>query len=180
MKKLLMLFSIAFLLTASAHSQVMVSKLFGKNSQYAQLGWGIFAYYDFPLSQPNESIRLELMDFAYYPTKNNDSNGVIGYLSIKAGYKYVFSETNAGFYIEPQAGWCRVVNANNTQTLPRDYGDGLALALEAGYSLGIGQRDNTVNFALKYESDLAGSAYTANSIGLRLSFTFHLFRRKEE
>lgn len=180
MKKTIFLLFLATLFYATASAQAMVSKFLGPNSKYAQLGWGVFAYYDFPLRNANESIRLELLDFAFYPSKNSDSNFVIGYVSIKAGYKYVFSETNAGFYLEPQVGWCRVVNANNTETLPTDAKDGLALALEAGYSLAVGRRDNTFNFGLKYESDLAGSGYTANSIGFRVSFSYHLFRRKDD
>ncbi len=127
----------------------------------------------------NQSIRIELLDFAYYPEKNTNSDDIIGYLSIKAGYKYVFSETQEGFYLEPQLGYCRVINSNNTETLGNGYGDGVALALEAGYSLGVGQGNNTINFGLKYESDLAGSAYTANSIGFRVSFSFHLFQRRD-
>jgi hypothetical protein len=177
MKKVPILLFLAAILCTTASGQVMVSKFLGPNAKYAQLGWGIFAYYELPLHHENESIRIELLDFAFWPSKNSDSNFVIGYLSIKAGYKYVFSETNAGFYIEPQAGWCRVVNSNNTQTLGSGYGDGLALALEGGYCLAVGRRDNTLNFGIKYESDLAGSVYNANSIGFRVSLSYHLFRR---
>jgi hypothetical protein len=121
-----------------------------------------------------------LMDFAYYPLKNSDLDNIIGYLSIKAGYKHVFSETNSGWYIEPSIGWVRVVlNTQAFDTL-KAYGDGLALALEGGYSLGVGAGDNTINFGLKYESDIAGALYTANSIGFRVSFSFHLFRKKND
>ena len=135
MKKTIIILFLAGMYCGNVNGQAMVSKFLGPNGKYAQLGWGVFAYYEFPLRQENESIRLELMDFAFWPSKNSDSNFVIGYLSIKAGYKYVFSETNAGFYVEPQAGWVRVVNSNNTNTLGSGYGDGLALALEGGIAL---------------------------------------------
>jgi len=180
MKKGITLLFFAAILCATASGQAMVSKFLGPNGKYAQLGWGVFLFYDFPLQHANESVRIELLDFAFWPSKNSDSNFVIGYVSIKAGYKYVFSETNAGFYVEPQVGWCRVVNADNTETLSTDAKDGLALAMEVGYSLGVGRRDNTVNFGLKYESDLAGSGYTANSIGFRISFSFHVLRRRDD
>ena len=180
MKKI---FSVLVLLTVfsiAGYSQLMVSKLLGKNSGNSKIGYGLFTYFDFPLGETvaNQSIRLELMDLAFFPEKSSDIDNTIGYISIKGGYKYVFSETQEGFYIEPQAGWCRVVNSNDAHDLPKDYGDGLALALEAGYSLGVGQSGNTINFGLKYESDRAGSAYTANSIGFRVSFSFHMFRRR--
>jgi hypothetical protein len=181
MKKTLILAFFLLALSSAAHCQVMVSKLIGKNSGNSSLGWGVFAYWEYPLAQtPNNSIRIELVDFAYYPRISQDIDNVIGYLSIKAGYKHVFSETSSGFYIEPSAGWARVVVSNQMSDTEKGYGDGLALALEGGYSLGVGQHDNTVNFALKYESDLAGAEYTANSIGFRVSFSLHLFHRKDD
>ncbi|HEY2648193.1 MAG TPA: hypothetical protein VGI38_03335, partial [Puia sp.] len=122
---------------------------------------------------------LELLDIAYYPTKNSDIYSPIGYLSIKLGYKYVFSEDQAGFYLEPSAGYCRVVNSGAENFTNADYSDGIALAMEGGYSLAVGQKDNTVNFALKFENDNAGSGFVINSIGFRVGFSFHIFRRKD-
>lgn len=133
-KKLLL--SILFLgLFSLGYSQLMVTKLIGKNSTQSNLGFGVFAFYDFSLKNvENQSIRLELLDFGFYPSKTDTMVVPIGYLSIKLGYKYVFSETKTGFYIEPQAGYCRVVSndPNNYQTRS-SVGDGVALALEFGY-----------------------------------------------
>ena len=161
----------------------MVTKIIGKYSNQSNLGWGVFAFYDFPLQETqNQSLRLELMDFAFYSTKNDTAAIVpIGYLSIKLGYKYVFSETKTGFYIEPQAGYCRVVSndPNNYQT-QTSYGDGVALALEAGYSLEVGQRGHVINFGLKFESDIAGNPNTVSSLGFRVSYQFNLFRKRDE
>jgi hypothetical protein len=157
----------------------MVSKILGKNGENSQPGYGFFTFLDFPLNNENTSIRLELLDMAYYPTKNSDIYSPIGYVSIKLGYKYVFSEDQTGFYVEPSAGYCRVVNSGAENFANAAYSDGLAMALEGGYSLGVGQKDNTVNFALKYETDRAGTGFIINSIGFRVGISFHIFRRKD-
>lgn len=166
----------------SVQSQVMVTKIIGKYSGQSQLGWGLFAFYDFPLFQSqNQSLRVELMDFGFFPTKIDSLAVPIGYLSIKLGYKYVFSETKTGFYLEPSAGYCRVVfNDPNDYQTQSSYGDGVALALEAGYSLEVGQRGHEINFGLKYETDLAGADHTISSVGLRVSYQFNLFRKKDD
>jgi hypothetical protein len=146
------------------------------------LGYGIFAYYAIPLQQTeNNSIRIELMDLAYFPPKNDYTDNIIGCINIKLGYKHVFSETMTGFYAEPQAGFGRVIgyNRSNATVDSHDYGDGLALGLEGGYSLEIAQSANTLNFGLKYEADMASSNYSAYSLGFRVSYSFHLFRRRD-
>jgi hypothetical protein len=179
MKKYLLIFFIAFGFSTSSYSQLVVSKMLGKNADNSELGYGFFTFLDFPLNTENTSIRLELLDVAYYPRKNSDVYSPIGYLSIKLGYKYVFSEDQTGFYVEPSAGYCRVVNSGAENFANADYGDGIAMAMEGGYSLGVGQKDNTVNFALKYETDRAGSGYIINSIGFRVGISFHIFKRKD-
>ncbi len=119
---------------------------------------------------------IELMDFIFFPQKDNDIHSVIGYISIKLGYKHIFSqETKTGFYIEPSLGYCRVVNSEGSEGT---YKDGVAIAGEAGYTLEVGQRGNNLNFGLKYETDRAGTNHTVNSVGLRLSYSFHLFRKR--
>ncbi|HEX3766889.1 MAG TPA: hypothetical protein VHT72_00880 [Puia sp.] len=179
MKKYLLLFIVAVGFSTAAYSQLMVSKMLGKNADNSQLGYGFFTFLDFPLNTENTSIRLELLDMAYYPQKNADVYSPIGYLSIKAGFKYVFSESQAGFYLEPSAGYCRVVNSGAENFTNADSRDGIAMAMEGGYSLAVGQKDNTVNFALKYETDRAGTGFIINSIGFRVGISFHIFRRKD-
>jgi hypothetical protein len=181
-KGLLFIFFLAAMFCAK--SQVMATKTIGKYSNQSNLGWGVFVFYDFPLNgTQNQSLRIELMDFAYYSTKNDLVAFVpIAYLSTKLGYKYVFSETKTGFYIEPQAGYCRVVSNNPSDFYPTQVSDagGVALALEAGYSLEVGQRGHAINFGLKFESDIAGNPNTVNSLGLRVSYQFNMFRKRDE
>src|SRR4030095_15730485 len=120
-----------------------LTKMVGKNANKYKLGYDLFAFYDFPLNSEGnfKSIRLELMDLAYFPGK--DGNGFTtgsarAYISIKIGYKNIFSETKTGFYIEPSLGYCRVVEANEDEDAT--YGDGIAGAFEAGYNLEVGER----------------------------------------
>ena len=118
------------------------------------------------------------MDFAYFPRKDKTADNVIGYINIKLGYRHVFSETMTGIYVEPQAGFGRVIGSNNASAPGKHYGDGVALAFETGYSQEIAQSGNTLNFGLKYEADMAGTDYSAYSLGFRVSYSFHLFQRR--
>jgi hypothetical protein len=178
MKKFLSFLVIIFLCSFAAHSQLMVSKLVGKNSENTTIGFGVFAFYDFPMNdEETRSIRLELLDFAYFPKKDENLNSVLGYISIKVGYKYVFSETKTGFYIEPQVGYCRTILDDVTQ-VDAVTGDGVALAMEGGYGIEVGQNGNTINFGVKYEKDMTGSATSISSVGFRVSYSFGLFKRR--
>lgn len=56
-----------------------------------------------------------------------------GYISVKLGYKYVFSETQAGFYLLPSAGHCRAVFVKEGEDAT--YGDGIAVHLRAAIHL---------------------------------------------
>ena len=149
----------------------------GKNADNSKIGFGVFAYWDIPVNEiGNRSVMIELLDLAYFPQKNSDINSVIGYLSIKAGFRYIFSEeSKTGFYVEPSVGYCRVVNSEGPNGT---YGDGIAVAGEAGYSLEVGQQSNTLVFGLKFESDMAGKNTSVSSISLRFSYSFHLFRKR--
>lgn len=153
----------------------------GKDAAKYGVGYGLFTYLDFPLANENQSFRIELMDLAFFPTKGENfftsTADAKGYISIKLGYKYVFSETQAGFYLIPSAGYCRAVDAKEGEDAT--YGDGIAGALEGGYSLEVGQKGHTLNFGLKYEYDRGNATHVIQSIGLRFSYAFNLFRKKE-
>ncbi len=92
----------------------MVSKLISKGDAKYGLGYGLSAYFNYPFNE-NQSVRLELLEIAAFPTKGenlfNTTEDAKGYLSIKLGYKYTFSESQQGFYVLPSAGYCRVVFA---------------------------------------------------------------------
>lgn len=169
------------MLTFGSKAQLMATKMIGKDANKYGMGYGLFTFLDFPLANENQSIRVELAEFAFYPSKGEkfftSTADAKGYLSIKLGYKYVFSETQTGFYIEPSAGYCRVVNVR--EGYDATYGDGIAAALEGGYSVGVGESGHTINLGLKYETDRGGEGYVLNSVGFRISYAFNLFRKKE-
>lgn len=182
MKKIICTLSLVCLLSFASHAQFMVSKMIGKDAAKYGLGYGLFTYFDIPLANEHTSFRIELMDLAFFPTKGEkfftstaDSKG---YLSIKLGYKYVFSETQAGFYLLPSAGYSRVVLAKEGED-EATHGDGMAGALEGGYTLEVGQNGNTLNLGIKYEYDRGNAIHTIQSVGLRISYGFGLFRKKE-
>lgn len=161
----------------AAGAQLALVKRVGKGSGDAKTGYGVFAFYEIPLQQSeNKSLRLELLDLAYFPKKAEAGAMSSGYVSIKLGYKHIFSETKTGFYVEPQAGYCRVVVIDPLLD-DAGYGDGFAAAMEAGYSLEVGENGNTINLGVKYETDRAGKVHTLNSVGLRVSYSFGMFRR---
>ncbi|MDQ3844108.1 MAG: hypothetical protein M3342_08860 [Bacteroidota bacterium] len=181
MKKITFSLFFVCLFSFASHAQLMVAKLVGKDAAKYGLGYGVFAYYDFPLASGNKSFRIELMDLAVFPSKGENlftstADGK-AYISIKLGYKYVFSETQAGFYLLPSAGYCRAI------FVPGDgeptYGDGIAGALEGGYTLEVGQNDHPLNFGLKYEYDHGNATHIIQSVGFRVSYGFNMFRKKE-
>lgn len=179
MRKYLLILLLGLAVSSSLHSQLAVLKMIGKNSGNSKIGFGTFLYYNFPVNEiGNNSVMIELLDLGFFPPKNPDTISMAGYLSIKVGFKHIFSEeSKTGFYVEPSIGYGGVVvNINSTTNDVRH--DGIALALEGGYNLEVGQRDNTLVFGLKYESDLAGAGASINAIGFRVSYSFHLFRSR--
>ena len=130
---------VAVFITASLSAQLAVAKIVGKDADKYKLGFGLFAYYDIPVGEiGNNSVRIELLDGPYFPGKTKDSSA--GYISIKLGYRHIFSsETKTGFYIEPQLGYCRVGDAGGPEA---SFGDGVAIALEGGYTIEMGEQGN--------------------------------------
>ena len=179
LKKIILSIFLVFFFSFASHAQLMVAKMVGQDASKYGLGWGVFTFLDFPLASENQSVRIELMEFVFFPSKGEsfftttaDSKG---YLSIKIGYKHVFSETQQGFYLLPSAGYCRAVVIKEGQDAT--HADGIAAALEGGYTLEVGQNGNTFNFGLKYEYDRGNAAHTIQAIGFRVSYAFGLFRK---
>lgn len=181
-KKFLLLFLCWFFLAYGLQAQLSVVKMLGKNADQHRLGYALFSYADIPLNEvESQSVRLELLDLAYFPGRDGDGfvhGGNRAFLSIKLGYKRIFSETKTGFYLVPAVGYCRVVYTPDDGE--STFGDGVAAALEGGYSLEVGQRGQTINLGLKYEADRASRDHALSSLALRLAYSFQLFRRREE
>ncbi|HVG11968.1 MAG TPA: hypothetical protein VM843_03140 [Flavisolibacter sp.] len=157
---------IAFSLTSK--SQVIVSKLIGKDAGRYGLGFGGSALFDFQLATENKSFRLDLELIAFPEKKHKLSTAETGYktlVSVRGGYKYVFSETQLGLYVVPSAGYSRLIIEEGGQTAGHS---GIAGALEVGYTFELGQMARKFNVGLKYEYDGVGSSNTIQSIGFRL------------
>ncbi len=160
----------------------MVSKLIGKDSENYGTGFGLFAFLDFPLASENQSIRVELLDYTYYPAKGQgffSGTDGRGYISAKLGYKYVFSETNSGFYLLPSAGWGAVVLVTAGEDKAKEY-HGIAAAMEAGYSFGLGEGNHAINLGLKYDYGSGSKGISQQSVSLRLSYSFGFFGRRDQ
>lgn len=182
MKNALIAIVLAFIFTPS-NAQISVTKYLGKNADMYKMGYGIFSFYELPLNSEGnyKAIRLELLDAAIYPGKDGSFFSAtygIAYWSSKIGYKVIFSDTKTGFYLEPSAGYGRVIISYTGETSAATKG-GLAAALEGGYSLEVGQNGHSFNFGLKYENDMAGGDYSLSSLGFRVSFMFNMFKKKE-
>ncbi|MFN8291658.1 MAG: hypothetical protein U0U70_15480 [Chitinophagaceae bacterium] len=173
MKRLFLLILLSNL-CYQASSQLAISKLLGKNSKSYKMGLGVFENYEFPLNDDaNQSIMLELVDFAYFRPQNLDTGNAKGYISIKVGYRYIFSDSKTGIFIEPQAGYVRTADTRGDGV----YKDGFALAFETGYSLEVGQGGNTLVFGVKYEADNPGNELGISSIAFRISYSFPFLRK---
>lgn len=181
MKKAIFCIVVLFLCSITSHAQLSVAKMIGKDADKFGIGYGMFTYFDIPLRNENQSVRLELVDFTIFPTKGENlftsTKEMKGYLSIKLGYKYVFSETRTGFYLLPSFGYVKTMLSNEGEELTDS--DGIAGALEGGYALEVGQNGHSINLGLKYEYDRGDATHTIQSIGLRFSYAFGLFGRRE-
>ena len=144
------------------HGQVAVTKLIGKHAKAYKLGYGIFSSLNFPLNAKNKSIRLELLDVGLYP--GQDPYYALGYVSIKCGYKYIFSEDQTGLFIEPSAGYSTVLSAV-PYLEEAIHSDGIAAAFEFGYNMEIGKRGHTISLGVKYEYDRGSADYILNFNG---------------
>ncbi len=163
-----------------AHSQLQFSKLIGKDSQKYGVGAGLFVYLDIPTASENQKFRIELFEFGYHPTKGDGyftAEEGKGFFSFRLGYKYVFSETESGFYILPTAGAANVMVITREETEAKNKW-GFTSALETGYSLSVGERDNQISLGIKYEQAFIKNPYNLQAIGLRLAYSTHLFSRR--
>jgi hypothetical protein len=157
--------------------------MLGKDAKNYGMGLGIFAYLDFPLAAGNNSLVIELAEMAYFPEK--DRGGFFSapagkaYASFKAGYRKYFSETSTGFYLQPSLG-CAFVSLVLEDESEINDAFGFSGALEGGYSIGLGEdARQKINLGLKYEYSRAKETHQIQTIGLRISYSFGLFGRKE-
>ena len=157
------------------YAQLSLIKMVGKKAPDYKWGYGMFLAFDFPLKHKNQSIKAELLDIGLFPGK--DVYYAWGYISSRLGYKYIFSDTKTGFFIEPSVGYCWVLYAE--PYLPEATSkNGIAAAFEAGYNLETGKKGHSMALGFKYEYDRAEDDYILSSIGFRISYSFNIFHKK--
>ena len=167
--KKILLFQAAVFLYFSLSGQVSIMKIVGKNAEGYKPSAGIFYSFDIPVNPvENNSVIFELFDFGNFYVKNNSGKEATAYLSVKAGFRHIFSaEGKTGLFIEPQAGYCWTSD-NSYSTIQ----GGLALAIVTGYSVEVGFSGNSLLFGFKYETDLPGNNKQINTIGFRFAFNY--------
>ena len=172
--KKILLFQAAVFLFFFLSGQVSVMKIVGKNAEGYKAGTGIFYSFDLPVNPvENNSVIIELFDFGNFSVKNNSGKEPTAYLSVKAGFRHIFSaEGKTGLFIEPQAGYCWTTSDKSYSSIQ----GGLALAIVTGYSLEVGFSGNSLLFGLKYETDLPGSNQQISTVGFRFAFNYSFKR----
>lgn len=183
MKKIVLTIGLMAGMMNISSAQLIISKMIGKDARNYGMGFGTFTFLDFPLAAGNKSIVVELLEFTYFPVKGGggffSAPAGKGYYSIKLGYKNYFSEDGTGFYIQPSAGWAAVSIARENEP-EADEAYGFSGSLEGGYSFPVGQTTSQkINLGLKYEYCYAKESHQIQTIGLRMSYSFGLFRRRE-
>ena len=169
LKKILLL-QAAVLLVFFVSGQVSIIKIVGKKADGYKMGTGLYYSFDVPVNPvENNSITVELFDFGNLYVKNNSGKEPTAYLSVKGGFRHIFSEEGkTGFFVEPQAGYCWTTSNKSYLNIQ----GGLAMAMVAGYSQEVGYSGNSLLFGFKYEIDLPDSEKQINTIGLRFAFNY--------
>jgi hypothetical protein len=170
LKKILLLQAAVFLFFFIS-GQVSVMKIVGKNAEGYKPSAGIFYSFDIPVNPvENNSVVFELFDFANFSVKNNSGKDPTAYLSLKTGFRHIFSaEGKTGLFIEPQAGYCWTTSNKSYSNIQ----GGLAMAIVTGYSMEVGFSGHSLLFGIKYEMDLPGRDIQINTIGFRFAFNYN-------
>lgn len=115
MRKLIILFVIAISYPFFGNSQLAVLKMISNHANDYKIGFCLFGNYDIPVKDAgNQSVMLELLDFGYFPAKSSSNLHSRGYVSIKIGFRKIFSEEGrTGFFVVPQLGYCRVAEGDD-------------------------------------------------------------------
>lgn len=168
MKNCLIIFAL-LIVAAKASAQFEVSRIIGKNSAAYKNGYGIFLKIGYPVTEQSE-VNAELA-MRFFFAKSGEGAG-IGLFPVMAGYRYVFSETGSGIYIEPQLGY-------NFYEDVAENGDGpykgLAYAIGTGYlSPSFGRV--RINPGIKYET-VRGAGGGLHYLVLRLAINVMIGNR---
>lgn len=162
----------------TVHAQIEVAHLNSKS--FSATGFGAFLNFAVPVSEYG-SISAEA---GFYYFKKDDNN--VALVPLLLGYRHMLQEPDAGFYIEPNAGY----NIGATDIQKRDeegnlvYGiDGILERQVKGATTGLGvgyifPGSFSFNIGLRYQRVFVSDDPALNLFSLRLSHPLS-FRRRE-
>ncbi len=164
MKKFTLLFIAAFLAVQS-YPQIDAFAVVGKQSENLsrKFGFGGFLKLSQPINEGADELTAELGLMSI-------DDGDIGFMPIKAGYRYTFNRSGYGFYFEPQAGFAYGFDYEEKR-------NGFVGSGNLGY---LFQPAAGIRFDIALRSEnIFTNIGTFNFIGLRLAHNFS-FKRREE
>lgn len=104
MVKKLLLLQLSLFFAGFLHAQIEVVKMVGKGSDEYGIGFGALLKAGIPVSEGG-SVTIEV-GVVFNPIKESGWEQGIAFVPIKAGYRYILNGTSAGFFVEPQVGYC--------------------------------------------------------------------------
>lgn len=173
----LLILSLVFI-SIRANAQIEVAHLSSKG--FSATGFGAFLNFAVPVSEYG-SISAEA---GFYYFKKDDNN--VALVPLLLGYRHMLQEPDAGFYIEPNAGY----NIGATDIQKRDAGGNLVYGTDrileqqvkgATAGLGVGYifpGSFSFNIGLRYQRVFVSNDPSLNLFSLRLSHPLS-FRRRE-
>lgn len=158
------------LISINSFGQLQLSKLVGKGSDQFNLGYGGFLKFAYPVSDAAD-LSLEV-GANIFTLQENTAYGWAT-VPVKLGYRYIFGQQGAGFYLMPQAGY----NVYGIDPADEKF-KGLILAGNAGYLFKASGKIQ-IDLGLLYETAFhQGGA--ANYVAFRISHNFMFGSRNEE
>ena len=178
-KKILTVSFVLLFFSSLIHAQIEVAHL--RSKDFSATGFGAFLNFAVPVSEYG-AISAEA---GFYYFKKNDNN--IALVPLLLGYRHMLQEPDAGFYIEPNAGYnigATDIHKHNANGNPLYNPDGTRLEQQvkgATTGLGVGYifpGSFSFNIGLRYQRVFVSNDPALNLFSLRLSHPLSFGRRE--
>lgn len=175
-KKLFLFIAFTFIIISS-YAQIELLKIVGKNSSDYKLGYGASLKFSYPVSDADDAT-LEV-GLHYFTEKDNTDYGIAN-VPVKAGYRYTFNRTGAGFYVEPQAGYNAYGISSYYDDTDYKNVDEKFHGVIVGGGFGYLTQPGSVqfDFGLRYESVLYNGK-SLNTVSFRIAHNFSFVKRDD-
>ena len=164
------LFYLLSCLALQASGQIQIAKLVGKNSNDYTSGYGGFLKFAYPVSEGN-AVSLEAGALIFNLKADSRFGWIV--VPVKAGFRYTFNQTGAGFYVEPQLGY----NVYGLDPAEKKF-HGVILGAGTGYIFQPIASTIQFDLGLRYEA-VVYKGNTVNYLALRLTHNFSIGKRRE-